>query len=1119
MKFLEFAKENIVVFDGGMGTSIQQMNLTDKDWGNKAGCSENLNLASPNIVEEIHENFLKAGADVVETNTFGGIRLVLTEYDLEDKVRDVNLKGAQIARKAADKYGKFVAGSMGPGTKLPSLGQISFDDMHFMYSEQADALIEGGIDLFIIETCQDLLQVKSALKAVFDTMKNKNIELPVMVSVTIESNGTMLVGSDLSAVIEVLRGYPIYSLGINCALGPDMMHEPLKNITKLWDKKISCIPNAGLPETLNGKIVYNMTPNKMANIIDELLTEFPLDIIGGCCGTTYEHIKKIKETSLKHKPKAKQKYPYQGSCASIYTSTSLVQNPAPSLIGERANSNGSKAFRELLLKNDFEGMLKVAKDQEETGAHFIDLCVAYVERNEINDMSRFISMVNKTLTAPAVIDSTNPIVIEEALKRYAGKPIINSINLEDGGEKLHNILSLIKQFPSAVIALTIDEDGMAMTAERKFEIAERIFKIWTDDYNLPPEDIIFDPLTFSVGSGDENLKYSAVETLNAIKMIKEKLNGAKTVLGLSNVSFGLSPASRVVLNSVFLNRAVEHGLDMAIVHASKVLPDAAIEKHQREAALNLILGKDGALEKFIEIFSDFKLEESSKSDEDLTPEETIKNKLKKGEKTGLEAVLNQLLKTYSPYDIINNMLLDAMKEVGVLFGEGKMLLPFVLQSAEVMKLSVNYLENFMDKKDVEPKGKVILATVKGDVHDIGKNLVEIILTNNGYMVKNLGIKVPVEDMIKAAIEEDADAIGMSGLLVQSTVYMKDNVEEIAKKKPNLKVLLGGAALTEGFVNNECNPILPGKVFYCSDAFDALTALDKGKVSSKKENDVKITIKKEIKKDTDKIKRSNVKILDKIPEPPFIGAKVLSDFKLEEILKYLNKQALFNRRWGFAKKKMNEKEYENLLFETVIPDFNRISERVLNENLVDMKAIYGFFKSYSKDNTIYIENEDKKYSIKFPRQDKENGLCLADYLKQDNDILAMQVVTVGQKPLDFALELKKEGKYKDYFLFHGFFSELAEAMAEYMHKRIREEWGIAGNDARTIDGILNGKFIGQRFSFGYASCPNMSGNKVIADLLEMERNINVKLTDSYEMVPEYSTSALIFHHPEAEHFII
>lgn len=1152
--FRKYADKNIVVFDGGMGTSIQQMGLTDEDWGGKAGCSEYLNLVSPQIIETIHENFLKNGADVVETNTFGGIRLVLTEYDLEDQVREINLKGAQIARKVADKYGKFVAGSIGPGTKLPSLGQISYDDMLFMYSEQTDALIDGGVDVLIVETCQDLLQVKATLQAVFDTQEKKGKDLPVMVSVTIEANGTMLVGSDLMAVVEVLRGYPIYSLGINCALGPDMMHSPLKILTELWDRKISCIPNAGLPETVNDKVIYSMTPEKMSEIMGELLDQYPLDIIGGCCGTTFNHTYHMKEIAKKFQPKIKDKYDYKGTCSSIFTSTILAQEPAPTLIGERANSNGSKAFRELLLKDDFDGMLKVAQDQEETGAHFIDLCVAYVERKEINDMSKFTSMINRTLTVPAVIDSTDPNVIAESLKRYAGKPIINSINLEDGGEKLHKIVSMIKKSPAAVIALTIDEEGMAMTATRKFEVANRMYKIWTEEYGLPAEDIIFDTLTFSVGSGDKTLIMSAMETLEAIKMIKDKLPGVKTVLGLSNVSFGLSPASRVVLNSVFLNRAVVHGLDMAIVHASKVLPDAAIDQEEREAALNLILGKDGSLEKFIEVFADFTLDQSDDNDIDLSPEDRIKKKLMKGDKTDLVAVLDDLLLSVPPYNIINNILLAAMKEVGVLFGEGKMLLPFVLQSAEVMKLCVSHLEQFMDKSDIEPKGKIVLATVKGDVHDIGKNLVEIILSNNGYEVHNLGIKVPVEDMIRAAIEQGADAIGMSGLLVQSTVYMKDNIKEIVNNDLNLKVLLGGAALTEGFVKNECDPLMPGNVYYCSDAFDALSALDQetaekslsikeeGKIQIKEKGSIELKVKGEvvakekgnlvvkekaelvIKESGDIIvsnERSDVKILENIPEAPFFGIKTITDFDFDEVLKYMNKQVLFGRRWGYLKKGTTEEEYNKLLNETVIPEYNRIVETIKKTDVLDMKAVYGYFRCHSEGNSIHIKNGSSNKVVDLMRQKTDEKLCLADYLKPKrfSDAIAMQVVTVGEKPLKFALEVKKGNNYKDYFLYHGFFSEMAEAMAEYLHTRIRKEWNIHGADARTVDGVLNGTFQGQRFSFGYASCPNMAGNGVIGEFLDMEKNIDIKLTDSYEMVPEYSTSALIFHHPQAKHFVI
>ncbi|KAA0256834.1 methionine synthase [Deferribacter autotrophicus] len=1122
--FREFAKDNVVLFDGGMGTSIQKLEIPEDKWNGRVGCNEVLNLTYPEIIEDIHTGFFKAGADVVETNTFGASRLVLSEYNLEDKVYDINFTAAKIARKAADKFeNKFVAGSIGPGTKLPSLGQISFDDLYKMYEEQISGLIDGGVDLLLIETCQDLLQIKSALLAAFNTLNKKDKELPVMVSVTIEQNGTMLLGSDLSAVTTVLRDYPIFSLGINCAVGPDLMYEPLKQLSELWDRKISCIPNAGLPQNINGKFVYDLTPEKMAEIMADLCEKYGLDLIGGCCGTTYEHIAALRMVANSFKPKAKKRYEYKGEAASLYTSTKLMQSPPPTLIGERANANGSKAFRELLLKDDFDGMVNVAKEQEDAGAHLIDVCVAYAERNEVNDMSRFVSMINTALTIPIVIDSTEPLVIENALKRYAGKPVINSINFEDGGEKLHKILKIVKKFPAAVIALTIDEDGMAMTAEKKFQIAKRIYDVWTKDYELNPEDLIFDPLTFSIGSGDETLTFAAAETLNAIKMIKENLQGAKTVLGVSNVSFGLAPHSRHILNSVFLNEAVKCGLDMAIVNPAKVIPLSRISENEVTLCLDLIYGKEKALERFLDYFSK-RVDESedNKLAEKLTPEEQLKKKVLRGDKSGLEELLDELLKKYSPIDIINNILIVAMKEVGDLFGAGKMLLPFVLQSAEVMKKSVLYLENFMEKDDSENKGVIVLATVKGDVHDIGKNLVDIILSNNGYKVYNLGIKVSVEDMILKAKEVNADAIGMSGLLVKSTTVMKDNIDEIKRHNLKAKILLGGAALTEGFVKNECEPILPGQVFYCRDAFDALKYLEKKDDDNNNLIDKKSSRVEKIIVEEELDVRSDIKPVDSPPKPPFFGNAVVRNISFEDVVKFMNLYTLFYTRWSYKKKDMSDEEYNNLLKKVAYPELEKIKNTIVGENLCELSVAYGYYKVKSNGRYLLVYDNDEKHiaTMKFPRQKKSPYLCVADYfhdLESDKfDILPIQLVTIGEKPVNYTKKLFNENKYKEYFLYHGFFTELTEALAEYWHHVIRKELGIENEDL-SVEQILNMRYQGRRYSFGYPSCPDLEGNLIVHKLLN-GKEIGVELTEGYEMVPEYTTSAIIVHHPEANYFV-
>lgn len=1122
--FLKFAKDRVVLFDGGMGTTIQTYDIGSEIWNGKNGCNEYLNISAPSIIEEIHTRFLEAGADVVETNSFGGTRLVLSEYGIEEMVYDINFEAARIARRAADKFGKFVAGSIGPGTKLASLGHISYDDLKYMYEEQVSALIDGGVDLIIIETCQDMLQIKAAINACKQIFVQKDIELPIMVSVTVESNGTMLTGSDLGAVAATIGSYNIYSLGINCALGPDMMYDHLNNLSNNWGGRISCIPNAGLPKNINGKFIYDMPPERMGGIVKDLLEKFPISIIGGCCGTTYDHIREIRKVCDSVKAPLENRFSIKGLVSSIYSSCTLKQTPPPALIGERANANGSKAFRELLLKDDFDGMLKIVKDQEDEAAHFVDICVAYAGRDEKKDMAKFISMVNRMVTIPAVIDTTEPDVLEEALKRYTGKPIINSINFEDGGKKLHMVLNLVKKFPAAVIGLTIDEDGMAMRSEKKFQIAERIYKVWTEEYNLPPEELIIDPLTFSIGSGDETLIFAAVETLNAIKMIKERLYGVKTVLGLSNVSFGLSAKSRVVLNSVFLKKAVDMGLDMAIVHASKIVPENLIDINEFRLAEDLIYGKDGSLQRFIEYFSGKTEEVVENNGVELSEEELLLSKLKKGDKTDLELVLDKLLKKYTPYDIINNILMNGMHEIGELFGQGKMLLPFVLQSAEVMKRSVSYLENFMEKSSTEPKGKIVLATVKGDVHDIGKNLVEIILSNNGYRVYNLGIKVPVEDMIEKAIEVGADAIGMSGLLVKSTIIMKENLEEMKRRGMNLKVLLGGAALTEGYVRNECAPVYEGDVYYCKDAFSAINYLQDGniidnevKIFEEKNNDVKIDVKTDI--DVKHDFSSSI-----VPVPPFFGVKKVTDINFEDVERLLNKRTLWTNRWGYKKlKDQTVHDYEKMINEEVFVNYNKVLETVKCGNLVDLIVKYGYFKTVSDKNSLIIfdEQESKIAKLDFPRQRKEPYLCISDYFKDISkgimDIVPVQIVTLGNKPVEFLKELK-DINYKDYFLYHGFFTELTEALAEYWHRMIRFELGITENEPQSPEGILSNKYRGLRYSFGYASCPDLEGNGIIGNILGIDE-IGIEITETFQMVPEFTTSAIIVHSDKAKYFVI
>lgn len=1116
MDFISFARDNILLFDGAMGTTIQNYNLKDSDFCGYAGCNEYLNICQKDLIFEIHTNFLKAGAKVVETNTFGATRLVLSEYKLEDKVYEINFNGAAIAKKAALQFNGFVAGSIGPGTKLPSLGHISFDDLYTIYLEQATALIDGGVDLFIIETCQDLLQVKAAILGVIEANKDRNKNLPIMVSVTLEQNGTMLLGSDLSAVATFISNYPVFSIGINCSLGPDMMEHYLSDLRKLYKGKISCIPNAGLPTVIDGKFVYSMTPQHMADIMASLVKKYDIDIIGGCCGTTYDHIKEMCKKISGLKPNLKtEKSKIAGAVCSLYTSVSLKQDPPPTLIGERANANGSKAFRELILKEDFDGMVKVAKDQEGM-SHLIDVCVAYAGLDEVKYMSKLVFLLNQKLTAPIVIDSTDENVILEALKRYAGKPVINSINLEDGGKKLYEILNIVKKFPAAVIALTIDENGMAMDVESKFNIAKRIYDIWTKEYNLPPEDLIFDPLTFSIGSGDKSLRFAALETLKAINEIKTKLPGVKTVLGVSNVSFGLSPDSRAVLNSVFLSRAVKVGLDLAIVNPAKIIPETKIGEKELTLCNNLIDGKDGALNEFINFFNTVKATDSKTSNEKLSDEELLEKKLIDGDKENIEQLLNKLLEKYKPVEIINNILMPGMQKIGELFGSGKMLLPFVLQSAEVMKKSVNYLEKFMEKKSDETKGKVVLATVKGDVHDIGKNLVEIILSNNGYEVYNLGIKVEASEMIKKAKEVNATAIGMSGLLVKSTIVMKENIQEIKENNLNLKVLLGGAALTKGFVDKECAPFLPGKVFYCRDAFDAIKYLSSNENSE--------DINKPDKKATTILSNHNHERVDRTSKlkvtPPFIGYKIVKEVKFEDFKNFINKHTLINTRWGFKKGELSESEYNKILKEA-IDIYNDMIEKIEKEGLIEPKVSYGYFYCKANKNNLIVYNHKKEMveTFYFPRQKISPYLCISDYFDdRDFDILPLQVVTIGEKPVSFCKELNSKYSYKEYFLYHGLFTEITEALAEYWHFNIRSELNILTESDKSIESILRLKYQGRRYSFGYPACPDLEENATLGRLLHMHE-IGVSLTETYLMVPEFSTSAIVVYNEKAEYFVI
>ena len=1109
--FRKFANEHMVLFDGAMGTSIQKQTITDHIWNGKNGCNEYLNLADPQIIYNIHKKYFEAGANVAVTNTFGAIKSVLSEYGLEDKVAEINIKAVEIARDAGRGFDNaFVSLSIGPGTKLASLGHISYDELYDQYLEQ---VLSVDADLYNIETAQDLLQMRAAVNACVEADKTKGKNTPIFVSFTVEQNNALLTGSDVSAVASVMRELPIFALGLNCSLGPDLMETPFAKLSALWSGSLYLSPNAGLPEVVDGKTVYQMDGERFAQIMQKLVEKYPLNYIGGCCGTDEMHISALRrmidnnENKFFKHPNRKSDYVYLGGASSLYSETSLTQTPPPAMIGERSNATGSKLFRDKLLTDDKDGVIAICKNQEDEGAHFIDLSVAYAGRNEINDYSTLVPLLNTALTAPLVIDSTDSEAVLATLKRCSGKPIINSVNLEDGGAKLHKIFDMVKKHPACMVALTIDEDGMAQTAAKKLEIAKRLYNIWVKDYGRPPEDLIIDPLTFSIGSGDENLRYAALETLEAIRLIKTNLKGAKTVLGLSNVSFGLSTAARPILNSVFMDMAVKAGLDMAIVHASKLIPINSLSEGDVLICYDLINAKDNALEKFIEHFSNFKQIEVV-LDKTLPPLDALAEKIKRGDKSGIETIINDALKENSAEDIINLCLFPAMQKIGELFGEGKMLLPFVLKSAETMKAAVSILEPKMKKKKGGKKGTVVIATVQGDVHDIGKNLVDIIMSNNGFHVHNLGIKVPVAQMITKAIEVNADAIGMSGLLVKSTHIMKDNLEEIAKALPHIKIMLGGAALTNKFVNETCAPIMPDKVYYCSDAFDNIGVMNGKKQPAKPAENKTDTKKVTVLNDYEKPKAEN------IPTPPFFGVKSLK-LTLDDITPYINKKALFSNAWGYKQKNMTNDEYAKLIQETAYDDYETLIAKFKRENVLDLKCRYGYFKVKSRGIFIDIFNTEGGllYSLEFPNRKLTPNYSLADFISSDEfDILPLQVVTLGDAPVKFCEKMFKGDSYKDYYIAHGLFTAITEGFAEAVHAVIRSELGFDDGQT-TMDGILNGNYRSKRYSFGYPLAPNTEYNKVITTLLETEK-IGVEVNETNQMNPEYTTSAFIIHHSKA-----
>jgi 5-methyltetrahydrofolate--homocysteine methyltransferase len=1199
--FLDILKERIVVFDGAMGTNIQVQNLTPDDFGGLDGCNEYLVVTKPEAVEKVHIGFLEVGCDVIETDTFGAASIVLAEYDIADKAYDLNLRAAQIAKRVASDYSKkdwprWVAGSMGPTTKLPSLGHISFLDMKKSYYDQVRGLVDGGVDLLIVETCQDLLQTKSALAAIFQYFEEIKRCVPVITQVTIEAFGTMLMGTEIGAALTALEPFPIDVIGMNCATGPKQMSENVRYLCQNSTLPVSVIPNAGIPENVGGHAFYKETPESLAADLAHFARDLGVNIVGGCCGTTPAHLRAVVD-AVKNVSPVQRNNERLPAASSNFIQQPYLQDTSFLIVGERVNASGSKKMRDLLAVEDWDGLVSLAKEQEREGAHVLDVNVDFVGRNGEADMHELASRLSTNIKIPLMFDSTEWQKMEAGLQHAGGKCILNSTNYEDGVPRFTKVIELAKSYGGSVVIGTIDEEGMARTADGKLKIAKRAYEQATAELELPASDIFFDSLALPISTGIEEDRRNALETIEGIRRIKQELPGCFTILGVSNISFGLNPASRVVLNSVFLHDAVAAGLDAAIVNASKIEPLNRIGEKELKVARELIYDQrkfegdtciyDPLIE-FTKLFEGVKAKGSKKASKGATVEERLKNHIIDGEKIGLEAELKSALESYSALDIVNNILLEGMKVVGELFGSGQMQLPFVLQSAEAMKAAVRFLEPFMEKKGgATTKGTMVLATVKGDVHDIGKNLVDIILTNNGYKVVNLGIKQSIENILQAHEEHKADAIGMSGLLVKSTLVMKENLELMNERGINVPVVLGGAALNRRYVDEDLKPLYKGQLFYARDAFAGLHTMDKvvssngrpeitgdaetrglgeaeksepgavatgssdgaearssGKIQAAIPRDfddeedlvgeeAKLGIRKPLKPlgtkriagDSTHTSRSAVRADVPIPAAPFYGSRVVADISLDDVFSFVNETALFKGQWQFKQGRRPAEEYEALVRDTVRPIYEELKQRSKRERLLVPRVVYGYFPCQSSGNDLIILNDDReteRMRFTFPRQPSAKHLCLADFFAAKDsgrvDVVAFHLVTMGSRASEYAHELFKSDNYADYLYFHGLSVEGAEALAELWHKRIREELGVAGEDAADVRKLFQQKYQGSRFSFGYPACPSLEDQAKLFELLDPAR-IGVELSEEFQLDPEQSTSAIIAHHPEAKYFSI
>ncbi len=1168
LPLLDALRERVLLADGATGTHFQAMTLDiDRDYWGQENCTDILCLSRPDLVRELHRGFFAAGADIVETNSFGGSPITLGEFGLSDRAFELNKRAGELAREAAEMFAddrpRYVLGSIGPGTKLPSLGNIAYDPLEDALAEQARGLIAGGVDAIQIETCQDPLQIKAAINGAKRARAAAGTTTPIFVSVTVETTGTLLVGPDVPAAATIVHALDIPVLGLNCATGPQEMAEHVRWLAANWPGLISVMPNAGLPELVDGQAHFPLAPDAMASWLERFVAEDGVNLIGGCCGTTRAHISAL-DAMLKRRGEPRpapveRRSIWVPSVASLYQAVPLRQENAFFAIGERCNANGSKKWRELQEKADWDGCVAMGREQIDEGSHSLDICTAFVGRDEIAEMNEVITRFTASVNSPLVIDSTETPVLEAALKLHGGKAIINSINFEDGERAAADRMTLARRFGAAVIALTIDEKGMAKTAREKLDVAARLVDFACTQHGLPQSDLMIDPLTFTIATGNEDDRKLGEWTLDGIRMIRDRFPDVQIVLGLSNISFGLNPAARAVLNSVFLDHAVRAGMTGAIVHVSKIRPLHQIAAEEVQVCEDLIFDRrrEGydPLQRLLELFADRKAADAVKKKRAETVEGRLKDRIVDGDRKGLADELDEALKTHAPLAIINDILLDGMKVVGELFGAGKMQLPFVLQSAETMKAAVAHLEPLMERVEGQERGTIVLATVRGDVHDIGKNLVDIILTNNGYRVINLGIKVPLADMLTAVREHQAHAIGMSGLLVKSTVVMRENLEEMSRQGLDVPVLLGGAALTRNYVEDDCvRAYGSGRVAYARDAFDGLHLMDRvtgngfddylAAVQAKRAGKARNTTRtlgqaapaafRPV--DVAAVRQRRQAITRDVPpiEPPFWGARII-EASPKAIVPFVNERSLYQFQWGFRKQGRSLDEFLGWARQELRPVMRRMLALCDEQDILKPQAAYGYWKAAGQGNDLILFEQDgttEAARFSLPRQPKADGECIADFFRDvddaprqrsasghiERDVIGLQVVTVGQKASDIARVWFEENRYQDYLYLHGLSVEMAEAMAENTHKRIRAECGFAGEDDRDLEKMLAQGYRGSRYSFGYPACPRLEDQEPILKLLGADR-IGISLSDESQLHPEQSTSALVVLNPKAKYFSV